>query len=294
VTASEEHIVLDSLGGRLVSPDLLDKTTNDRFGSTVDAALADVLLPIRVMLDAKAADGRSAPFFRGATTADGRRYNVLPGGKPELAAPEVQIALTEKGVAINAKVRSMSEARRLLERKLSEYGIRPEVLEAAARGVEEHVPMLNFGLEFGPGAWRAILKMACNLLAHRQAPLFLGAGFDAVRNLVLTGVGDPWDFVAFNTASVDLNAQGSALGQLDHLVLVHGDATACSVHGLVALYGHLQFVLFLGSAPLDASFATSYRVDQLGGTDRLDAPEDGEIVPPPFKRYSESEFASWC
>jgi hypothetical protein len=136
--------------------------------------------------------------------------------------------------------------------------------------------------------------MACNLLAHRQAPLFLGAGFDAVRNLVLTGVGDPWDFVAFNTASVDLNAQGSALGQLDHLVLVHGDATACSVHGLVALYGHLQFVLFLGSAPLDASFATSYRVDQLGGTDRLDAPEDGEIVPPPFKRYSESEFASWC
>jgi hypothetical protein len=53
-------------------------------------------------------------------------------------------------------------------------------------------------------------------------------------------------------------------------------------------------VLSLGSAHLEASFATSYRVDQLGGTDRLDAREDAEIMLPLFKRYSESEFASWC
>jgi len=60
VTPSAEHILLDSLGGRLTSTHLLDKSTNDRFGSTIDRALADLMLPFRVLLDAKAGDGRDA------------------------------------------------------------------------------------------------------------------------------------------------------------------------------------------------------------------------------------------
>lgn len=293
VIPSDEHVVLDSLGGRLVSKSLLDKSTNDRFGSTIDAAVADVLLPVRALLDAKAADGRSAPTLRGVTAADGQKFNLLAGGKPEMAAPKVQVQETDKGVSVCGQVRGMGEAKRLLARKLAEHGIKPEAIERGARSVEEHVPMLHFDLQFGPAAWRGILKMACNLLAHGHPSVFLDAAFDPVRKLVLQGEGDPWDFLAFNTSPVDISSEGAGLGAVDHLVIVQGDAVTGSVHAFVALYGHLQFVLRLGVTPLESSFVTSYRVDQLGGCDRLDAAPDIAIGLPLFTRYSELEYPRW-
>ena len=37
---SAEHILQDALGGRLKSRELIDKTTNDFFGGTIDADIA--------------------------------------------------------------------------------------------------------------------------------------------------------------------------------------------------------------------------------------------------------------
>ena len=39
--ASDEHIILNSLGGHLHSKDLLCKKCNNKFGKEADAALAD-------------------------------------------------------------------------------------------------------------------------------------------------------------------------------------------------------------------------------------------------------------
>jgi hypothetical protein len=293
ITPSDEHVLLDALGGRLISPHILDKTTNDRFGSTIDAALANALLPIRALLDAKAGDGRQAPRLRGANTADGQKYNVLPGGKPEIAAPRVHFEKTGERVVVAGKVRSMEELHRIAGRKFDEYGIDAEMVKAGAKVVEEHIPMLHFGLEFGPGFWRAVTKMVCNLLAHTRPSLFLNNSFDAVREFVRGDGGDPWDFVAINTTPVDLGSVSTALGQLAHLIVVAGDSDTGTVRGFLAIYGHLQFVVSLGTALLEQSFVTTYRVDQLEGVDRLDAASDRAITPPQFIRYSETEFPNW-
>jgi len=89
--------------------------------------------------------------------------------------------------------------------------------------------------------------MACNLLAHQRREMFLGAGFDPVRRLVLDGAGDPWDFIGFNT-SPDETQEAAALGELDHVIVLSGERATGVVRGLVSLYGHLQFVVVLGSA----------------------------------------------
>lgn len=65
------------------------------------------------------------------------------------------------------------------------------------------------------------------------------------------------------------------------------------MRALVALYGHLQFIVSVGSGSIDKSVTTTYRVDQLGGAHRLDAPEDRAIAPPPFRRYSRAEYSKW-
>jgi hypothetical protein len=181
VMPSEEHILLDSLGGRLVSKALLDKSTNDLFGSSIDAAVANAVGAFRVLLDAKAADGRAAPAVRGLRGADGKKYNVLAGGKPEIAEPKFEVQKTDDGIAVSGTARSVPEAKRLLSKTLAKHGLDRDALDKHAQNVEEHAPTLTFNIEFGAEACRGILKMACNLLAHSRPDLFLGTAFDPTR-----------------------------------------------------------------------------------------------------------------
>lgn len=291
VTRSDEHILLNALGGRRTSSAILDKTTNEQFGSSIDAALANVLLIFRGFLDARSGEGRQSPPIRGMTTADGQKYNMLPGGKPELAHPKVEFKKTETGVIVSGSVRSEAELQRIAGRKFAQYGIPEEAVKAGSKAIEKHIPMLSKEVTFTPEAWRAMAKMSCNLFAHQRAPMFLEDGFDAIREFVLSGRGDSWDFVAMNTKPVDLS--GTALGQLDHLIAVVGDNNSGAVRGFVAIYEHLQFVVNLGTASFDRPFVTTYRVNQLAQTDRLDAVVDQAIEMPGFSRYSEENYVGW-
>jgi hypothetical protein len=54
---SAEHILLNRLGGRLSSRGLIDKTTNDVFGDTIDKAVAKMIEFPRVVLGAPSGDG---------------------------------------------------------------------------------------------------------------------------------------------------------------------------------------------------------------------------------------------
>lgn len=290
VTQSNEHILLNALGGKLTSPAILDKTTNDEFGSSIDAALANVLLLFRGFLDARSGEGRQAPPIRGMTTSDGQKYNVLPGGKPELAHPKIEFKKTETGIIVSGRVRNEAELQRIAGRKFAQLGIQEKAIKAGSQSSEEYVPMLKTTITFSPEAWRAMAKMACNLFAHQRASMFIESGFDAIREFILRGVGDSWDFVAVNTRPVDLS--GTALGQLDHLIAVVGDSYSGTVRGFVALYEHLQFVVNLGTASFDTPFMTTYRLNQLTQSDRFDAEQDQTIEMPEFCRYDEEHYAA--
>lgn len=293
VTLSDEHVLLNALGGRKVARDLIDKTTNDIFGHTIDAALADAVLPVRVLMDAKAADGTAAPALRGMQTAEGERYNLLPGGPPELAAPRAMFTPTEGGgMNVVARARSMEELRRLVARKFAQHGIPMSALDAVTP-VRERAPKLAGQIKFGLDAWRGLTKMACNLLAIRRRELFLDTAFDAVRNFVLDGGADAWDFVAPTATPLAVAGTPNALGPLDHFLVVHGDAATGAVRGLVVLYGHLQIVVKLGTANLPTSFVTTYRIDQLGGADRFDGEDATSVVPPPFVPMRDADQAAW-
>ena len=135
--------------------------------------------------------------------------------------------------------------------------------------------------------------MACNLLSLSRRDLFLEAAFDNIRSFVLSG-GDPDRFVVFNTKPVDISAHGRAMGPLDHLIVVRGHVRTSAVEALVALYGHIQFSVFLGHATFDRSFAMSYRVDQLASTDRLDHRRDLKLTVRDFVKVAAMSSASRC
>ena len=205
----------------------------------------------------------------------GERFNLGPGGKPEHAKPHVKFSQTPDGkTSIAGTARSMTELRRMTERKLAQLGVPFEAIEAAAKKVEQHAPMLRMELALTPESHRAVAKMACNLFALTYRQMFLDGPFDGVREFVVHGGGTPHDFVVVNTKPVDVTRWGKAIGPLDHLIVVRGDVASHEVHALVALYAHLQFCVRLGAATFTESFATAYRVDQLGRAPRRDDNRD--------------------
>ena len=293
VTPSDEHIILNALGGRRTHP-LIDKVTNDVFGSTIDAALASTVNVIRVLLDAKSGDGDSPPAVRRAKSSVGESYNLLPGGKPEAASARLKLEeLPGGGMQLSGHARSMAELRRLARRTMEQHGVPLHALEAGSRTVESKAPRLQVDCSFHADSWRALAKMACNLLALERRELFLDEAFDDVRRFVLAG-GDPWQFVAFNTTPIDIGASpSSSMGELDHLLVVRGEHATGEIRALVVLFAHLQFVVRLGVARFDESFMMAHRVDQLGRRERHNDDAEAGISVPPFVPLRQIGQAAW-
>ena len=208
--------------------------------------------------------------------ADGKRYDVLPGGRPGLAAPEFRVRVENGQLHASGSVRSMQELRRLTRRLFKKHGIRPDRLDAlAATRTELIAPTVEFDVRMPVEAKRAIAKMAGNLLAAHHRELFVGPEFDCVRRYVAEGIGD---YVAVCPA---VNDQ-AGLGDFDHLVLVSGSASTGEVRALVVLYGHLHFVVDLGTTALLSDIRLSYRVDPVGRQERRHADDDSSLEVPPF------------
>jgi hypothetical protein len=292
LVSSEEHVIQDALGGRLESGELIDKSTNDLFGSTIDADLVNGLQIVRVLLDAKSGDGRSPPAIRGLASDDGNEYDLLAGGHAELGKQKIAIEQVDGEVLMHVNVRDKQEIRKLARRALERRGVSAERLEQSLEKIESTrrpAPPLQVPTTWGRGFWRAIAKNACNLLAHKACAIFLETGFNPVRQFVLAG-GDPWEFVAMHCTPLNV---GTALGPLDHLIVVRGTAETGQVAALVVLYGHVEFVVRLGKTALTSDLATAYRVDQLGSTHRLDDDRDLAIHVPEFVRLTEATQRDW-
>jgi hypothetical protein len=116
--------------------------------------------------------------------------------------------------------------------------------------------------------------MACNLLADNGKDMFLREAFDGVRAFVATGDGSWSDFVVLSPEPIDLSEEATRIGEVDHLILLKGNAETGEVTATVAIFGFLQFIVRLGKTDLEGDFAYSYRVDQIGRTRRLDHHED--------------------
>ena len=289
---SDEHIVLNALGGRR-KHSLIDKTTNDILGSTIDAALATTLHVIRVLLDATSGDGESPPPIRRAPSPTGDTYDLLPGGKPEISHPRLSFEDSGDGrVQLTGRARSMSELRRHAKRKLEQHGVSLDALEAGSTTVESKAPRLHVDCSFTPDSWRAVAKMACNLLAIERRNMFLEPAFDAVREFVLRG-GDAWNFIAINTTPIVFGEPPASMGALDHVLVVCGDHATGQVRALVVLFGHVQLVVRLGTASLNESFVVAHRVDQVGRRERHNDDADTSLSVPEFVSLSHVDQTAW-
>ena len=288
-TASDEHVVPNFLGGRLLAARIIDRTTNNQFGDGIDAALGEGLRALRVLLGALSAEGEHPRSLYPVLGADGKTYTVESGGVM-IATPDVRTTKRGSELQIEGSVPNEQALRNMLRSKARRSNLNLDDLIAKfmATAKERLVapPAMTFELPlWDRGPYRCTAKIACNLLALRHPELFLEHAFDPIRAFVLDGV-EPVEPPVQATES-DSDEEG--IGPLDHLVRV--DMTpAGDVVALVRYFKFLVFVVKLGHFPGVPQAAFSYRVDQLGRKDRVDHPDDLAVAIPSFAKAAARSF----
>lgn len=281
VTPSEEHVLPRSLGGRLAKIGLIDKRTNDRFGHDIDARLDEGLRAIRVITNALSADGIAPRALPAVPGDDGKKYKVEAGG---IMIPHPEITTTKLatgGLLIQGSVPNDDVVRTMLRNYAKRSGKNIDELvrtftESAKHRVEAP-PVLTFGVSlWGDEEYRATAKIACNFFAYAAPSLFFEPTFNTIREFVVDGTRPQFPLV--QAVEVEI---GDVPGPLDHLVKVEVHPSG-QVFGLVVYFGALAFVVSLGELPRCEHRSWSYRVDQLGGTYRLNDEADLRLPIPSF------------
>lgn len=279
---SAEHVFPDALGGRRKAP-LISTLTNNTFGSTIDASLARSMALFRGLLGAKSGSGAMPPPVKGLKTATGERYDLLPGGKPQLGNAKFDVRKDDGVLKITGQARNEQEMLRQLRRVATEHGISDDQLRAAMQRKEAYIDPLAADVSFDAPFWRAVAKCACNVFADVNRAAFMDPAFDAIRAFVLSGTGDSWDFVTVSLDAIGVGA-ASPIGELDHVVSIHWDPPAGGLTAVVCFYRHVEFVVRLGVLPSPRVAAASYRVDSIGRSDRCGDSKDTLARAPKFVR----------
>ncbi|MCY8489352.1 HNH endonuclease [Bacillus atrophaeus] len=158
---TDEHILLNAIGGRLRSKRLICRGCNSDFGSRIDDKLSQQLQPIATLLDVKRHRGEP-PNVKG--TNKNKDILIEPGGKLKLAR-----AYTEKNDNMfhieASSERQVREVLKGLKRKHPHINIDEQIKNA--KRSKSYSPSVTINMNFGgEETSRAICKMAVNFFIY--------------------------------------------------------------------------------------------------------------------------------
>ena len=166
--SSEEHILLNAIGGKLKSKKLLCKTCNSEFGKNFDSTLSQQFLFLSSFLNIDRERGEH-PILKGATTQNGEEIHLLSGGKPYYSKPVVETITNENEVVINIKARNTKELNQIangLNRKYPQVSAEDIISKAIHKTGYLNEPIKINQKIGGEKALNGILKIAINYFVY--------------------------------------------------------------------------------------------------------------------------------
>jgi len=165
---SEEHILLNAIGGKLKSKELLCKKCNSEFGDSFDSVLSKQLLFLSSFLNVDR-DRGNHPKLKGAKTDSGEEIHLLVGGKPYYAKPSVETINKDNEVILNIKARSEKELKQILKglgRKFPQIDIEEIVKKSILETSYLKEPIKITQTIGGEKALNGITKIGLNYCIH--------------------------------------------------------------------------------------------------------------------------------
>ena len=237
--SSDEHILLNALGGHIHSNKLICKACNSAFGRTSDEELAKEMRFFASYLDVPRQRGKNQKV----RTLD-EKYDMMPGGVPVLRNPIVKKTEYNKGFAIEAEVRDESELRRILRELAKKYpGI--DVQQALLSKVEKNdtIDHLQVSAEFhAHKIFPSIIKSAVEFY------LLCGGDRLYIQHLVpvIKGEADCFDCCMFYYPKTSFFH--TVIGNMEHILYVNGNTENRLLYGYVSYFGVMQCMVLLNDS----------------------------------------------
>jgi len=167
---TDEHIIINAIGGRLKSKKLICKKCNSDFGEKIDSLLAKQLNNLSNMLMVKRHRGEAQPII-GKNQTTGEKYILDVGGKPRLYKPTIEKTVTGNKTEFSITARSEKELKDILKgiaKKNPHFNV-DEAMKSAKWKTEEFDEPLHFQNTIGgTDVFRAICKSATNFFIYKN------------------------------------------------------------------------------------------------------------------------------
>lgn len=265
-----EHVLQNFLGARWVSSKITCNEAQSQFGASIDVALERGLQEVRNLLGTKGGRGGEGPTLKGISDTEGVKFNLKPGGVPEISAPAIKSqSLADGTKVIEGKIGNKKQLDWLIHELRATHpdiniGINQLRALATAQTGYLDSPLQLHPRIGGADYFRGLLKSAFNLLGVNASHIALLACFDCLRNFVLNGAGSEDKFIRWYSASSTTSGI-PAIGKFDHFVCVYSNGS--NVDGLVQFFGGIGHIIRLGSGYEGEAFKFGYLVNPLRDSD---------------------------
>jgi hypothetical protein len=256
---SDEHVIIEAIGGRLKVNGFICKRCNNDAGHTWDAELASQLHPLSLLFGVDRQRGATPPLA--ITTTAGEELVIKPEGGFAPAKPSYSEETTREGVKIQITARSMKEARRMLEgvkRKYPNANI-DQILSGAQHSTVYPKGMVHHQLGIGGEvSGRSIVKSVMALAHHAGVPIrACGDALNYLRDPAAPpcfGYYQATDLVSTRSAEVPL-----------HCVSVEASPDTRLILGYAEYFGIHRVVVCLGRNYADDRVRSCYAIDPRTG-----------------------------
>lgn len=186
-----EHILLDALGGRKTTTQVICSNCNNLFGNGIDKALAQQVPVIRNLLQLPTGTRSAPPMLRGVK-AGRDTLNIKGDGSFRRVAKPFSIKERPDGNAdVRIEAHSLEEIEKLIPHiaaalKVPENDVRKQLAQSEVSMIERRPDTVHFSLSFGGqdairSAAKACLVLWTTLVGNDET---IGAPYDAVRSYI--------------------------------------------------------------------------------------------------------------
>lgn len=253
---TDEHIILNAIGGHLHSYDVLCKDCNSKMGDSADAALAENLSYITDMLQIQR--NRKSNHNQVMTDDNGHEVIVKSAGKElYLRRPYKSIQTDGNATTVSLTVRNLNELNGFLKGLIKDGTITESQADEIRQKAEvsEHRPVLSKRMSISERAFPSIIKSAVDFWVDRTHDI------DRIQPLVpyILGQKDCKDVLYLHLFK-EL-PYPTDVKQATHMIHVEGSKETGLLYALMEYYSMFTYIVVLDGNYQDADINMTYTFD---------------------------------
>jgi hypothetical protein len=254
---SEEHILLNAIGGKLKSRDLLCKECNSKIGNKPDAELARELNFLSSFFQVDRDRGENQPL-KGGSTASGETYDLYNGTTPVLSKIKYKEEQTNQGVKFSVTVRNERELRKIFtglkKKKYPGLDVEDVVKKSVLKNEQLREP-LNYKQQVGTDiSLKSVLKSAIDFY------VFIRSEKEEVKHL-FKYLTSSEVFNGIKCFHVDDGFYQIGVGEVSHNIFLVGDKKSRILYCYLEFFSSFPFLITLSLDYGGESFSSSYSYD---------------------------------